>query len=144
MTRSWMALALVALLPLASCVSLVGGPGGISPEQFQFQPMVPLRDLGPGGWKAARATIQLVHVTDQGVRRNVYCRIEVQVPEIHAFGVVTDEFAQMEAARAADVAAERTLRQGELLSAEMCNRFRAEMQAQMTELIPGVRVIQAL
>jgi hypothetical protein len=139
-----MALVFVALLTLPSCVSLVGGPGGISPEQFQFQPIVPLREPGPGGWKTARVTIHLVHVTDQGVRRNVFCRIEVQVPQIHAFGVVTDEFAQMEAARAADIAAERTLNQGELLSAEMCARFRAEMQSQMKELIPGVRVIQAL
>lgn len=144
MKRSWMTLACVALLALASCVSLVDGPGGISPEQFQFRPMVPLREPGPGGWKAARVTIQLVHVTEQGVRRNVYCRIEVQVPEIHAFGVVPDELAQMEAARAADIAAERTLHQGELLSAEMCARFRAEMQLQMKEFIPGVRVIQAL
>jgi len=142
--RSWMALALVSVWALVSCVSIVGGPGGISPEQFQFRPMVPLREAGPGGWKSARVTIHLVHVTEQGVRRNVYCLIEVQVPEIHTFGVVADEFAQMEAARAADIAAERTLRQGDLLSAEMCQRFRSEMQVQMKELIPGVRVIQAL
>jgi hypothetical protein len=134
----------LALLSLPACVSIVGGPGGISPSQFQFQSMVPLREPGPGGWKIARVIIQLVHVTDRGLRRHVHCPIEVQVPEINGLGLVTDEFAQMEAARAADIAAQRTLKQESLLAAEMCKCFRDEMQAELREFIPGTRIIQAL
>jgi hypothetical protein len=134
----------LALLSLPACISIVGGPGGMSPSQFQFQSVVPLREPGPGGWKVARVIIQLVHVTDRGIRRHVHCPIEVQVPEINGLGLVTDEFAQMEAARAADIAAERALEQESLLAAELCKRFRDEMQAALREFIPGARIIQAL
>jgi hypothetical protein len=84
-----------------------------------------------------------MHVTPQGVRKNVWCHIEVQVPEINFRGVVTDEFAQLEAAKAADIAAERVLKQEGLFSAEMCKRFMEEMQREMQDNTPGTRVIQA-
>lgn len=100
MKRSSMVLVLVALLCLPACMSFVGGPWGIPPSEFQFRPMVPLRAPGPGGWKSARATIHLMHVTPQGVRKNAWCHIEVQVPEINFRGVVTDEFAQRKCASA--------------------------------------------
>jgi hypothetical protein len=144
MLRSYVGLAFAALLSLMACVSIVGGPGGISPSQFQFQPIVPLRAPGPGGWKSARVIIHLLHVTEQGVRRNVHCPIEVQVPEVNYLGIVTDEFAQLEAARAADIAAERTLKQQGLLSAELCKRFQEEMQKEMGETLDGTRVLKAL
>lgn len=144
MKSSSVALVLLTLLSLSACVSIVGGPGGISPSQFQFLSIVPLREPGPGGWKSARVIIQLVHMTERGIRKNIHCGIEVQVPQINEFGIVTDEFAQLEAARAADTAAERTLKQENLLTAEMCKRFRDEMQSEMREFIPGTRIIQAL
>lgn len=103
-----------------------------------------MRAPGPGGWKSARVVIQLLHVTDEGVRKNVFCPIEVQVPEVNYLGIVTDQFAQWEAARAADIAAELTLKQQELVSAEMCKRFREEMEKQMREGVDGTRIIQAL
>ncbi|MBN1209092.1 MAG: hypothetical protein JXB05_29810 [Myxococcaceae bacterium] len=140
MKSSSVALVLLTLLSLSACVSIVGGPGGISPSQFQFRSIVPLREPGPGGWKSARVIIQLVHMTERGVRKNIHCGIEVQVPQINEFSIVTDEFAQLEAARAA----ERTLKQEDLLTAEMCKRFRDEMQSEMREFIPGTRIIQAL
>jgi hypothetical protein len=88
--------------------------------------------------------IQLVHVTEQGIRRNVICPIEVQVPEVNYLGTVTDEFAQLEAAKAADIAAERTLQQQNLLSAELCQRFMQEMLKVMGEAIDGTRIKKAL
>ena len=111
MRRLSVVLALSALLCLPACMSFIGGPLGISPSQFQFRPIVPLSVPGPGGWKSARVVIQLVHATEQGIRGNVICPIEVQVPEVNYLGTVTDEFAQLEAARAADIAAERTLQE---------------------------------
>jgi len=144
MKHSPVVLALTALLWLSACMSFVGGPLGISPSQFQFRPIVPLSAPGPGGWKSARVVIQLVHVTDRGVRRNVHCPIEVQVPEINYLGTVTDEFAQLEAAKAADIAAERTLQQQNLLSAELCQRFMQEMLKVMGEAIDGTRIKKAL
>lgn len=107
---------LLVLLTLAACVSFIGGPSGISPSQFQFQSMVPRRGPGPGGWKSARVTIQLLHMTEQGVHKNVWCPVEVQVPEVNYLGAVTDLLAQQEAARASDIASELTLKQEALLS----------------------------
>lgn len=144
MNRSGVVLALAALLCLSACVSIVGGPGGISPSQFQFEPIVPLREPGPGGWRSARVTIGLVHVTELGIERNVECPIEVQVPEINLDGVVLDEVARHEAAKAADIAAERTLKQEGLFSAEMCEYFMTEMEKLMGENVRGARVIKAL
>ena len=144
MKHSSVVLILVALLCLPACMSFVGGPGGISPSEFQFQPMIPWKAPGPGGWKSARVTIQLVHITDRGFRKNVWCPIEVQVPEVNYLGIVTDEFAQLEAAKAADIAAERTLRKEGLFSAEMCEHFRMEMLKEMGKTVGGARVIKAL
>jgi hypothetical protein len=106
--------------------------------------MVPRRGPGPGGWKSARVTIQLLHVTEQGVHKNVWCPVEVQVPEVNYLGVVTDLLAQQEAARASDIASELTLKQEALLSAEMCEHFRREMERELGKAIEGARVIKAL
>lgn len=144
MKRSGVVLALAALLCLSACMSIVGGPGGISPSQFQFGPIVPLREPGPGGWKSARVIIRLTHVTELGIEKNVECPIEVHVPEINYRGIVTDEFAQLEAAKAADIAAERTLKRQDLFSAEMCEHFRNEMERVMGKSVDGTRIIQAL
>ena len=144
MKRSSVVLVLLSLLYLSACVSFIGGPWGISPSQFQFRPIVPRRTPGPGGWKSARVSIQLVHVTEQGVHKNVWCHIEVEVPELNYLGVVTDEVAQWEAARSSDIASERVLKQEGLFSAELCNRFREEMMKEMEGNIPGTRVIKAL
>ena len=144
MKRSSVVLVLLSLLCLPACMSFIGGPWGIPPSQFQFRPIVPRRAPGPGGWKSARVTIQLVHVTEKGVRKNVWCTIEVQVPEINFRGVVTDEFAQLEAAKASDIASERTLKQEGLFSAEMCEHFRKEMEKEMGRNVDGTRVIMAL
>ncbi|WNG54913.1 hypothetical protein F0U59_09125 [Archangium gephyra] len=134
---------IVALLCLTACMSFVGGRWGISPSQFQFRSIVPMREPGPGGWKSARVTIQLLHVTPEGIHRNVTCHIEVQVPEFNKDGVVLDEIAQLEAAVAADIAAEWALKQGGF-SEEMCRRFRTEMERILVEAIGGARVVKAL
>lgn len=144
MKRSSAVLLLLVLLDLTACMSFVNGWGGISPAQFEFEPIVPWRAPGPGGWKGARLVIQLVHVTESGVKRNVLCPIEVQVPERNFLGAVDDELARVEAAKAADAAAERVLTQSGLFSAEMCRRFEKEMEVVLGAPIPGARVVKAL
>ncbi|WNG51039.1 hypothetical protein F0U60_48110 [Archangium minus] len=148
MRRSALLLGLGALLCATACVSLVGGDGGegggggISPSQFMFEPYVPADLLEPGGWKVARVIITLVRKSDEGVRF-VPCQVQVEVPESNYRGVVSNEFAQQEAAKAADTAVERVLPQG-LMSAEMCKRFRDEMQRLLQGAVPGTRVNEFL
>ncbi|HYO71227.1 MAG TPA: hypothetical protein VEU33_34620 [Archangium sp.] len=143
MKHSLVSIALTTLLGLCACVSIVDGPGGMSPSQFDFQPMVPRRKPGPGGWKSAMVIIRLVHVTPQNVEVDVECPIEVQVPEVNHRGVITNLFAQEKAAEAADIASARVLKRGGM-TAEMCKRLQEEMQAVMKDPIPGVRVVKAL
>ncbi|PTL82966.1 hypothetical protein [Vitiosangium sp. GDMCC 1.1324] len=141
MLRSALLLGLVVLFFTTACVSFVGGDGGgggISPLQFMFEPYVPPDALEPGGWKAARVIINLVRKSDEGLRM-VPCQVQVEVPEVNRFGPVTDEFAQQEAAKAADAAVERVLPQG-LVSAAMCLRFYEEMRKILESSIPGARV----
>lgn len=141
MKRAVLLLGLAALLCTTACMSFVGGEGGgggISPLQFMFEPYVPADALEPGGWKAARVIITLVRKSDEGLRL-VPCQVQVEVPESNFRGMVSDEFAQMEAAKAADAAVERVLPQG-LMSAEMCKRFRDEMQRLLQASVPGARV----
>jgi hypothetical protein len=141
MMRAVLMLGLAALLCTTACMSFVGGEGeggGISPSQFMFEPYVQADVFEPGGWKAARVIITLVRKSDEGLRL-VPCQVQVEVPESNFRGVVSDEFAQREAAKAADAAVERVLPQG-LMSAEMCKRFRYEMQMLLQATVPGARV----
>jgi hypothetical protein len=142
MTRPVLLLGIVALLYATACVSFVGGEGdgsGISPSQFMFEPYVPADSLEPGGWKAARVIISLVRKSEEDGVRFVPCQVQVEVPESNFLGVISDEFAQREAAKAADAAVKRVLPQG-LMSAEMCRRFRDEMQMLLQGPVPGARV----
>jgi hypothetical protein len=82
-------------------------------------------------------------VTPEGIERNVKCHIEVEVPEFNEHGIVLDEIAQLEAAVAADIAAEWVLKRGGL-TAEMCDHFRDEMLSLLRKRIDGARVIRAL
>jgi hypothetical protein len=105
--RLW---AFIGLLSGASCVSIAGGSGGISPAQFKFVPIVSAEGEGPGGWKAARLAISLLRVPDEPDL--VTCYFSVEVPEINIDGTVTDGFAQRVAAQASDAAAARVAGQG--------------------------------
>jgi hypothetical protein len=121
MKRFALLLGWVALLCTTACVSFVDGEGGwrgISPAQFKFEPYVPSGAPEPGGWKVARVIITLVRKSGDELEY-VACDVQVEVPEFNYFGLVSDELAQKEAAKAADAAVERVLPQG-LLSAQMC------------------------
>jgi hypothetical protein len=131
---------IVVLLLLMGCVSIAGGPGGISPSQFKFVPVVPAEGGQVGGWKAARVVITLVRGPEEPTA--VPCELSVEVPAINEQGEVTDGFAQRAAAMASDEAAARVAGQG-LLSAELCERFRQEMMRELGLLIPGARVRRA-
>ncbi|QRK09846.1 hypothetical protein JQX13_06980 [Archangium violaceum] len=133
--------AVVGLLSVSACVSIAGGPGGISPSQFEFVPVVSHDGEDSGGWKAARLIINLLRFPDEP--DFVSCHLSVQVPEINRNGPVTDGFAQRMAAQAADAAAARVAGQG-YLSAELCLRFKVEMLRELELLIPGSRIEQLL
>lgn len=129
----------LALLGLSSCVTLAGDDWhGIAPSEFHFIPIVALRGKETGGWKVARVVITLVWKSGSETRSAV-CQVQVEVPERNYSGLITNEFAQMAAAEAADTAAQRVLSQG-LLSAQMCARFNAELEAALSIPIPGCRV----
>ena len=129
----------LALLCLPACATFSGEEWqGISPSEFHFVPIVPLRGKGPGGWKVARVVITLVRKSGESSISAV-CQVQVEVPEIHEGGGVTDAFAQQSAALAADAAAQRVLTLS-LLSAELCGRFNVEMEALLKVPIPGARV----
>jgi hypothetical protein len=74
---------------------------------------------------------------------DVPCDVEVGVPEKSGDMWVTNELAQVEAAKAADQAARRVLRE-HLPTALACMRFREYMQSILTDRvsgpIPGARV----
>ena len=87
---------LVVLLLLAGCVSIAGSPGGISPSQFKFVPLVSAGRGGAGGWKVAPVVINLVRMPNDPTL--VSCALSVEVPAVNREGEVTDGFAQRAAA----------------------------------------------
>jgi hypothetical protein len=53
----------LALWCLPACATLSGDEWlGISPSEFHFVPIVPLRGKGPGGWMVARVVITKVPI----------------------------------------------------------------------------------
>jgi hypothetical protein len=122
--------------------------GGIPPASFQFTKVVPYEGaptLEPGGWKVAKVLILLGRLSPM-FPEAASCGVEVGVPEFARRRVITDAFAQFESARAADAAARRVFQQ-RLPTAQMCHRFRGEMEGllrgtapQYKGPIPGARV----
>jgi hypothetical protein len=103
---------------------------------FQFEELVP--HTGPekeGGWKFAQVLILLGKISPQ-FSSTAVCEIEVGVPERNWKGLVTDEFAQVEAAQAADKAARIVLREHQP-TALACNQFRECMQSILTNPVTG-------
>lgn len=133
--------AILGLISCSACVSIAGGSGGISPSQFQFRPIVSHGGEGSGGWKAAKLVINLLRFPDEPDL--VTCYFSVEIPEVNVNGTVTDGFAQRMAAQASDIAAARVAGQG-YFSAELCQRFQAEMLHELQLLIPGARVNQLI
>lgn len=130
-------LAVWCWLAIAACISIAGGPGGISPSQFEFIPEVPLKGKGPGGWKAARVVISLLRFADRPDL--VACSLLVEVPQVNREGSISDEVAQLSAAASADAAAARVSGLG-YTSGELCHRFKEEMLRELQLRIPGARV----
>ena len=131
------------VLALLGAAQLACVGGHIPPSTFQFQNVVP--HTGPekeGGWKVAQVVILLGRISPVFSSAAV-CEIEVGVPERNVNGWVLDEFAQMEAAKAADKAARIVLRE-HLPTALACKQFREHMGRILGDLefgtIPGARV----
>lgn len=134
----------VVLLLLAAFVScqLACVGGHIPPSMFQFTNVVPYTGPGGGGWKVAQVLILLGKISPM-FSAAATCDVEVGVPERSGDMWVTNEFAQVEAAKAADQAARRVLREYQP-TAVACFKFREYMQSVLTDkvsgTIPGARV----
>ncbi|QRN94343.1 hypothetical protein JRI60_35150 [Archangium violaceum] len=98
---SWVVLGALQL----ACVG-----GHIPPSMFQFQNVVPYTPPDGGGWKVAQVLVLLGKISPI-FSSTATCDIEVGVPEKNVNGWVLDEFAQVEAAKAADEAARIVLRE---------------------------------
>jgi hypothetical protein len=129
-------LAVLCAYPLA-CVG-----GHIPPSTFQFTNVVPYTGPGPGGWKVAQVVVLLNRISPT-FPQNAVCEIEVGVPEQNRNGPVTDEFAQVAAAKAADEAARVVFRERQP-TALLCQLFRDHMQRIMTDRqfgpLPGATI----
>lgn len=119
--------------------------GGIPPSTFQFYEVIPYKaskDRSEGaGWKVAQVNVLLGQIS-RGKSVEVWCDIEVGVPQANHLGRVTDETAQWVAAEASDAAAAFALRRRKkaTTSAELCRMYRVEMGRRMNEAIPGAKV----
>lgn len=129
-------LTLLGVLLLA-CVG-----GHIPPSTFQFTNTVLPERSGRSGWKVAQVVVLLSRISSI-FPGTATCEIEVGVPEINRNGPVSDEFAQVMAARAADEAARLVLKEKQP-TALVCIQFREHMRFILgdsnTGLIPGARV----
>ncbi len=125
----------LVLLCAPSQPACVGGH--IPPSMFQFENVVPY--TGPegegGGWKVAQVLILLGKIS-RIFSSTATCDIEVGVPERNVNGWVLDEVAQVEAAKAADQAARRVLREHQP-TALACDQFRKYMQSILTDPVSG-------
>lgn len=126
------------------CVAQIACVGGhVPPSTFQFTSVVPLTGAErEGGWKVAQVIVLLGKISPM-FSSTATCEIEVGVPEENLNGRVTNEFAQKEAAKAADEAARIVLREHQP-TALVCQQFRQHMQRILGDLtfgaIPGARV----
>ena len=132
---------LLLLAALGACqLACVGGH--IPPSMFQFTNVVPYTSPNGGGWKVAQVLVLLGKISPM-FSATATCDIEVGVPEKYGETWVTNEFAQVEAAKAADQAARRVLREQQP-TALACIKFREHMQSILTDRvsgpIPGARV----
>jgi hypothetical protein len=126
----------MALL-LEACATVAGGH--IPPSAFEFHEIVSRKGQEPGGWKVAQVNILLSRVS-QGRPLNAWCDVEVGIPIENWERGITDSFAQMKAAEAADEAAQFVLRGSETFSAVACEQFRVETRRLLGKSIKGVRV----
>lgn len=127
----------LSVMLLQGCAVSLGGH--IPPETFQFHGVVPYTPPGTGGWKVAQVEILLGRISRRNPRE-VWCDIEVGVPEVNWKGRVHDADAQDACALASDKAARFVLRQREITSAALCAAYRTRMRELLEEPIPGVDV----
>lgn len=116
--------------------------GSIPPSTFQFTNVVGRGEPGAGGWKVSQVVILLGRLSPR-YPETTLCELEVGVPEFNKNGQVSDAMAQIEAATAADAAAQEVLKE-RLPTAVACDAFRKKMQSIMgdfrTGTLPGTRV----
>jgi len=132
----------VLCLAVLGVAQLACAGGHIPPSTFQFTNIVPYTGPETGGWKVAQVTVLLSRIS-RIFPQNAVCEIEVGVPEVNLNGLVSDEFAQIATAKAADEAARVVFRE-RLPTALLCDQFKKHMQRILTDpqfgTIPGAKV----
>ncbi|OJT19686.1 hypothetical protein BO221_35615 [Archangium sp. Cb G35] len=125
------------VLSVLGAVQLACVGGHIPPSTFQFENVVRYTGDGleTGGWKVAQVLVLLGKISPM-FSAAATCDIEVGVPERNVKGWVLDEFAQVEAAKAADQAARSVLREQQP-TALACQQFRVHMQSILRDLVYG-------
>lgn len=109
--------------------------GRIDPSAFHFTNTVPHDGPGTGGWKVAQVNILMARLSTV-LPEGVWCDVEVGVPEVNFKGPVSDAYARIESAVAADMAAQSTL-QERLPTAILCGSCREQMRNNLRVPIPG-------
>ncbi len=125
-----------ALMQASGCMTVVAG--GIPPSTFQFHSIIPYVGPSEGGWKVAKVLVLLGRLSSL-MPSGSYCDVEIGVPEVNHQGPVSDSFAQVQAALAADETARLVLRE-KLPTALLCRRFIAELDRSLKATIPGAKV----
>ncbi|WNG50544.1 hypothetical protein F0U60_45275 [Archangium minus] len=140
--RSLAARGVSLLLALLGAAWLACVGGHVPPSTFQFFSIVPLTGPEEGGWKVAQVIVLLSRISPS-FPVTATCDIEVGVPERNVNGLVSNALAQVAAAKAADEAARRVLRERQP-TALACDQFRKHMQSILGDkdfgTIPGARV----
>lgn len=117
-----------------ACMAPITG-GRIEPSTFSFTNTIPHDGVGTGGWKVAQVNIMLARLSSV-LPEGTWCDVEVGVPEVNFKGPVSDAYARVESAVAANLAAQSTLKE-RLPTAILCGSFREQMRHNLRIPIPG-------
>ncbi|WP_155893494.1 hypothetical protein [Cystobacter fuscus] len=111
--------------------------GGLAPEHFQFQVLVPCVSMsGPEGWQAACVRVRL---TNLNTGLNVMCQFEIGTPLRTHEMEISRALAQRVSAEQANLAAYAVLSKA-LLPGMACEQFKAILKGSMPRAIAGARV----
>ena len=112
--------------------------GGLAPEHFQFQVLVPsVLMSGPEGWQAACVRVSLTNI-NTGL--NVMCQFEVGMPlRTHEGMEISTTLAQRVSAEQANLAAYAVLSKA-FLPGIACEQFKTILKGSMPRAIAGARV----
>lgn len=112
----------------------------MGPRHFQFKEVVPKRDKGAGGWRAACLHVGILRDTTDEL---FYCKFGVEVPiENEAQGAISIDVAQSRSASCANLAAQTTLAAATPATpiGMACEEFKTLYGLTLGNVISGARV----